>query len=201
MLVHQIFIDIGQGKTFRDNPIYCTCYEKNKSFLEGTEFNIKIWNEKEIDELIKDLYPEYLPFIKSFPNPFYKIDFVRPLILHSKGGIYLDMDNILLEVPNLKSDYYIGIWRREWKNEFNNDILYFNNRDIYLNYVNFMIFRTANCKMPESWKVRRFLYCVGAKCFNQFCKKEGYKTDSKIIYKVYSPTLSWLACFNKKLIK
>ncbi len=81
---------------------------------------------------------------------------------------------------------------------FNNDILYFNNRDIYLRYVNYMIFRTSRCKMPESWKVRRFLYCVGAKCFNQFCRKEGFM-NSKIIYKVYSPTLSWLACFNKKI--
>ena len=195
MYLHHIFIDIGQGNSFKENPIYVDCYEKNKLLLENTEFNIKVWNENEIDNLVKEKYPEYLQFIDSFPNPFYKIDFVRPLILHAEGGLYMDLDNYLLEVPDLNKDYIIG----NWKNLINNDIIYFKNRDIYLEYVDFMIRRSEDCKMPDSWKVRRFLYSVGARCFNQFCKRKGFINRDKNLYEGIG-TGTWLKSFNKKKI-
>ena len=195
MYLHHIFIDIGQGSSFKENPIYVDCYEKNKLMLENTEFKIKIWNENEIDKLVKEKYPEYLQFIDSFPNPFYKIDFVRPLILHAEGGFYMDLDNYLLEVPDLNKDYIIG----NWKNLINNDIIYFKNKDIYLEYVDFMIRRSEDCKMPDSWKVRRFLYSVGARCFNQFCKRKGFINRDKNLY-VNILTASWLKSFDKKKI-
>ena len=111
MYFHQIFMDIGQGKTYRDNPIYKKCYQKNKDFLKNTQFKIKIWNGKELDDLVNNNYPKYVSLWNSFPNAFYKIDFVRPLILHSEGGIYMDMDNILTAIPDINRDYILEIGR------------------------------------------------------------------------------------------
>ena len=191
MYIHQIFIDIGQGRDFRDNPIFLKCYIENTKFILNTNFKIKIWNEKEIDLLITQHYPKYIDIINNFPNKFYKIDFVRPLILHYNGGIYLDMDNILIELPDINRKYILA----NWKNEIANDLIYFNDKRIYIEYVEFMLNRIEICKMPNNWTVRRFQYCVGQKCFNQFCKKYKYLQTQNIYTSYYTST--WLKAFGK----
>jgi hypothetical protein len=193
MYLHQIFMDIGQGKTYRDNPIYKKCYDKNKVFLKKTTFNIKIWNEKDLDYLVKEHYPKYLTLWNSFPNPFYKIDFVRPLILHYEGGVYMDMDNILTTIPDINREYILA----NWENEIASDLIYFQDKKIYLKFADFMLERSKKCKMPNNWKVRRLQYCVGQKCFNQFCKLHKY-LDTVDIYKSFY-TATWLTAFNKKI--
>ena len=60
-----------------------------------------------------------------------------------------------------------------------------------------MVDRYKNCKMPSNWKVRRLQYCVGQKCFNQFCKRYKY-LDTVDIYKSYY-TAAWLSAFDKKI--
>ena len=62
-----------------------------------------------------------------------------------------------------------------------------------------MIRRSEDCKMPDSWKVRRFLYSVGARCFNQFCRRKGFMNRDKNLY-VNLLTASWLKSFEKKSI-
>ena len=59
--------------------------------------------------------------------------------------------------------------------------------------------RIEKCKMPKTWKVRRFQYSVGQKCFHQFCKKNGYLDTNKIYDSYYTGT--WLKAFDKKKIK
>lgn len=177
MILHQIFIDIGKGKTFRDNELYSKIYDNNRKY-----YSIMVWNEERLDFLILK-YPEFIDMYRSFPNLFYKIDFMRPLILHQFGGVYMDMDNEL-EKP-------IEFVDRKYEGEAFNDIMYWSNRDLYLEYARFMKERYYSCRMPSTWISRRFMYSVGQKCYNQFCKKKGIDRGVACKYKGYD-TQSWI---------
>ena len=200
--IHHIFIDIGLAKTYRDNPIYLKCVEENKK--RHPEFTIKIWDERMLDNLVKTKYKKYLTFWNNFPNPFWKIDFGRYLILASEGGIYVDMDDIIIETIDLNKEYILVNYTSDktQKTEFCNNIIYYKERSIYDDLIKFSYERCQKCKMPKEWKVRRFLYCVGARMYDQFNKKilglDPNSIQSTIKYKSYR-TRSWLKSHGKKV--
>jgi hypothetical protein len=176
-IIHQIFIDIGKGATFRDNELYSRIYDNNRKY-----YSIMIWNEERLDLLILK-YPEFIDLYNSFPNKFYKIDFMRPLILHQYGGVYLDMDNEL-EAP-------IEFVDRKYEGEAFNDVLYWSNRDLYLEYARFMKERYMRCRMSKTWVCRRFMYSVGQRSYDQFCKKKGIDRGVVCKYKGWNSQM-WL---------
>lgn len=187
MILHQIFVDIGKGKTFRDNELYSRIYDNNREY-----YNIMVWNEDRLDLLIVK-YPEFRTMYDSFPNKFYKIDFMRPIILHQYGGVYLDMDNEL-EAP-------IEFVDRKYEGEAFNDLMYWSDRDLYLEYARFMKERYYRCAMPSNWVARRFMYSVGQKAYNQFSKKKGIGCGVLCKYKPHW-TQSWIKYMkpNSKII-
>jgi len=168
MIIHQIFIDCGAGyKDISSNPIWLNAI--NENIKNGWE--TKLWYEKEIDELIDKHYKQYKVFITSFPNKFWKIDFVRALILHHEGGIYMDLDTILLYKPNLDENMLIGYFTKPNDDVIgNNDFIYFKNRDMYLEYADYCMRRQRMCKMPFEWKARRHLHIVGSHSLVSFVK-------------------------------
>ena len=180
LLLHQIFVDIGKGRTFRDNELYSRLYDRN-----SISFDIKVWSEADLDKLIEE-YPEFIEMYNSFPSKFYKIDFMRPLILHKEGGFYMDMDNQILGNIVIAPNTYTG--------EAYNDVMYFRNRHIYLQLARYMKDRYYNCNMPESWITRRFMYSVGQKAYNRFCKKKGIDREIDFLYKGYD-TQMWIKHF------
>ena len=177
LVIHQIFVDIGKGKSFRENELYSRIYDNNRKY-----YNIMIWNEERLDLLIVK-YPEFRTMYDSFPNKFYKIDFMRPIILHQYGGVYMDMDNEL-ESP-------IEFVDRKYEGEAFNDLMYWSNRDLYLEYARFMKERYYSCRMPESWVTRRFMYSVGQRSYDMFCKKKGINRGVVCKY-IGHDTQSWL---------
>jgi len=192
--IHQVFIDVGLYSHWTDCKIYLDCYDHNKEIADIHGWLVKVWSENDCDELIQLYYPQYLNIWNSFTHKFYKVDYIRPFILHHAGGVYLDMDNKLLGVPNLHEEYIVCAF----KNEISNDFFYFRDRKVYMDYIEFLWYRIKSCNMPENWKARRLQYMVGQKAFNQFCKKRGFTTTSIIYHSYY--TQSWLRAFNKKKI-
>ena len=187
MILHNIYVDIGLGSSYVDNPIYREFYEINSKF-----YKIKIWNEEMLNDLIKK-YPKYLSIYTNFTHKFYKIDFMRPLILHSEGGFYMDMDNYLTKKLDIEKDYCIG----RYKNEINNDLIYFKDRDIYLKLADFYLQRSTTCRMPSNWTVRRLQYICGQKSFKMFCKSKEIELPLDVPYK-FNYTSAWLDAFKKK---
>ena len=186
-IIHQIFIDIGKGKTYLDNDIYKKCVEENKK----QSLKHKIWNEKMLDNLCKEHYPEYLNFWNSFPHPFWKIDFGRYMILHHEGGIYIDLD-VILKTKDLPNGNLIGYWtNKKGDKEMNNDFFRWSDRDLYYKCAIFLRDRFYNNKMPSCWKVRKFLFSVGNKGYTAFIK------NSKVEFIMFdnylrTETSSWL---------
>jgi len=190
MILHQIFVDIGFGETLFDNDWYRECYENNSMF-----YDIKIWDFDMLVDLITNKYPKFLPFTKCFTNKFYWIDFCRPLILHSEGGFYMDLDNMIIGDIDFSKDYLITSVN---KNQVANDFIYFKDKEIYMKHAIFMLNRYIACDMPKEWVVRRFQHSVGQKCFNIFCKANKYKPSEIPMSRNCSQM--WLRAFDKKKI-
>lgn len=189
--VHFIFIDIGLGK-LNENILYMNNIKILKKL--NPDIIIKIWNENELDELIINNYPEYLKLWNSFPSKFYKIDFSRYLILKLHGGFYLDLDmTCLKKLPNENKMDFLNIYISH-KNikTFNNNIIYFRDKNIYNELINFSIERYNNNKMPKSWKRRIFLFTVGSRMYHKFCKDKNMNESNINSYFKDNQTISWL---------
>jgi mannosyltransferase OCH1-like enzyme len=67
--------------------IWHKCY---KSWRE-CPYKIKIWDDEDIDNLLKEDDKEFFNILDTLP-PIYKFDYVRYIILEKFGGAYFDMD-------------------------------------------------------------------------------------------------------------
>ena len=67
--------------------IWHKCYNIWKS----SPYEIKLWGDKDIDNLLREDDEEFFKIIDSLPK-IYKIDYVRYIILEKFGGAYFDMD-------------------------------------------------------------------------------------------------------------
>lgn len=190
MILHQIFIDLGFGKTLWDNEWYVECYRNNIMY-----YPIKVWDFYMLEKLVTEKYPQFLPFTRCFPHKFYWVDFCRPLILHSEGGFYMDLDNMILGDFDFSNDCLLSSVN---DNQINNDLIYFKDKEIYLKHAIFMKNRNVSCDMPIEWKARRLQHIVGQKCFNIFSKANRYKARNVPMVRDCSQT--WLKIFEKKNI-
>jgi mannosyltransferase OCH1-like enzyme len=87
-IIHHIAPDNQDSWHFLWKP----CYKSWLSVYKD-KFILKLWNDTfDLKNLIKNNFPEYLPFFNSLPYHIQKIDFCRLAILYKYGGIYADMD-------------------------------------------------------------------------------------------------------------
>jgi hypothetical protein len=165
MIIHQIFIPMLY-KNIDDNYTW-----KNARIFNRKCHHLKTWNKDEIMDLIRNDYPEFLDFVRTFPNDFWLCDFSRCLILHKHGGIYLDLDCKLEKTPDFSKNLG-GYWIHPKRGiEPNMDFIYFKDRDLYLDFARFCIKRNSDCKMSSTWICRRYLYIVSNRSMNAFKKK------------------------------
>ena len=74
------------------NPVWDKCYESWKEHHDPSEYEFIMWNDEDIDNLVKEKYPHFFDTYQSFPLHILKIDFARACMIHQYGGIYVDMD-------------------------------------------------------------------------------------------------------------
>ena len=98
------------------HPLWFKCLDSWKENFKT--FEIKMWNDSsDLDNLIKNDYPDFYEFYNDVPFHIMRLDIARLFILHKYGGIYADMDyycyknfeNILqgdfIVVENISSEY------------------------------------------------------------------------------------------------
>jgi mannosyltransferase OCH1-like enzyme len=56
------------------------------------DWTYKLWTDEECNEFVSSVYPEFEKKYKSFPYNIQRVDAVRYLILHTYGGVYMDLD-------------------------------------------------------------------------------------------------------------
>ena len=90
-MIPKIIHHIAPKDKSRWHPIWDRCYPTWKQHFP--DFEHKLWNDEEdIDNFVKNSYPQYWQLYSDFPAHIMRIDFVRFCILHRYGGIYADMD-------------------------------------------------------------------------------------------------------------
>jgi len=109
--IHQIYFDFGKG-SYRSISDFCWNHDKTEVFCKENNIELKFWNEKMVEDLIRTDYPEFWDTYQAFPQPIMKVDFARYVILHKFGGIYLDLDvKPIKSVEDLfDRDYFFVRW-------------------------------------------------------------------------------------------
>jgi len=123
------FIWVNFKNELDSNPIIPQKYLDN---IENTRrlnpnFQIKIWNGYDCNEIIKKYFPNKLNFYWNLDYPIQRCDFVRIAILYVYGGIYSDMDRISLKSYDIVLDKYNNydvIFSLDQFNLLNNDIIF-----------------------------------------------------------------------------
>jgi len=184
-IIHQIFLDIGL-KPYK----YRKDYQRNVSINKAMNPDYKhiLWRDKEVEKFIKTQSKDIRYLWNDFPDPFYKIDFVRYLILQEYGGIYIDLD-VSCKIPLSKINdknrvpKILGKWvdPKTGKVRINNNVISLDTK-LYPKLIKYAISQYNEKKqMPiyKTWKKRRFLHSVSSKMFARFAKINKIE-DNKI---------------------
>jgi len=197
-IIHNVFLDIG-FKPFSERLDYQKNIEHNKAM--NPDFKFMLWDDAKVNTFIKT-QPENIKKIwGEFPSTFYKIDFVRYLILKEYGGIYMDLD-VVSKIPIEDNETIIGFWANPKNNKINinNNVIKLNNT-LYDALINYAIeqFYYRSQSMPRDWVKRRFLHSVSAKMFIRFIKQRFNKGKiEKLKIKYYTLFIDEVADYNSQ---
>ena len=61
------------------------------------DYQYMLWTDEKMDEFMQHEFPSYYEMYKSYPLQIHRIDAVRYFILYKYGGIYADMDIVVLK--------------------------------------------------------------------------------------------------------
>lgn len=79
----------------RWKPSWSMCQDTVKRHFR--EFRYTLWSDEDLDKLVREHFAWFYPVFRSYPEPIYRADAGRYMILYLYGGIYLDMDYEVLE--------------------------------------------------------------------------------------------------------
>jgi len=92
-IIHQVFLGFDKDN-LQEIPIFKECQAKTIEFCKQHGYQYMLHNlSKSVKLFFKDpIYEEYIDLWKAFKLPIMRADFIRYLILHYYGGIYIDLD-------------------------------------------------------------------------------------------------------------
>ena len=115
-IIHQVFWNF-KGKEIKEIELFATNVDITKTYCDLNNYEHKMWNLKDCEELICEHYPEYIELWNEFRYPIQKCDFIRYLILHRYGGFYLDCDvKPIDDLDDLLNNVYLFVcWNNDKK--------------------------------------------------------------------------------------
>lgn len=92
-MIPKIIHQVGPKDRNLWHPIWKKSHESWKKNFPEPEFTHILWEDSsQIDELVKNNFPEYWDYYSILPMHMLKIDFARICILYLYGGIFADLD-------------------------------------------------------------------------------------------------------------
>jgi mannosyltransferase OCH1-like enzyme len=177
-LVHQIYGIFDDGIPLKDISVFYDNVQKTKSFCKKHSYQYKMWNLSKCIKLIKDHYPEYLALWNAFPIPIQRADFIRYLILHKYGGIYVDCDiHPLRSLDTLfMKDYFFVTWHDDKKKLPYNAVMgSHKGEDIFLEIAEECkrsFYEKRKNKIYDKWKGRFVFQTTGHRMLERVLKKQ-----------------------------
>ena len=190
-IIHQIFIDIGL-KPYKERKDYQKNVAINKKI--NPDYKHILWTDDKIKKFINKQPKKIKDIWNDFPDPFYKIDFVRYLLLDKYGGIYIDLD-VICKIPlstidtKIKVPEILGSWFNTKTNkwESNNNVISLEPK-LYpkiIKYAMEQYYEKKKMKIYQTWKKRRFLQYVGVRMFKRFIKLNNVKNNKLQFNKMF----------------
>jgi len=93
--IHQIWFDFNGGKS-KDSTTE-RCMLRDAIMTHNPDFKYKMWSLDDALELTRSEFPEYYAFLNCDTNRnIVKCDFFRYVLMYLYGGIYMDIDFLVL---------------------------------------------------------------------------------------------------------
>lgn len=80
------------------------------------EFEYRFYTDEDMDRLIKTEFPEYYEKFNDLPRMIMKIDMFRYFLMYKYGGLYTDMDYLMLKPFDLLNEKVVIPCNRENEN-------------------------------------------------------------------------------------
>lgn len=142
-MIPKIIHHTAPKDTNKWHPIWDICHQSWKKNFLSTEFKHILWNDEDINNLIKNKFPRYWYFYNQLPYHIMQIDFAKICILFEYGGIYADMDFYCYDnfYNELTEDTYI-VGSKASGEIVQNSLMCSSKQNIfYLNFLRFCIQR------------------------------------------------------------
>ena len=179
--VHQIFFNFD-GKTLLETPIFA---KSLAAFGQMQGWDHKLWNESDVDALIRKDYPEYLQLYRDLPHAIQKVDVAKYAILNSCGGLYADLD-VLPKYPLTEiignCDFLFD--RDSRKGVVANDVIYVKNPNSLVGVMDSLkqnLLRVNGIKVYAKWKMRYIGQSTGPDFWTRFIKESNLLSHQRAL--------------------
>ena len=162
-MIHQVYGIFNDGIELSDIPIYKQNVDETQKFCKLHNYEYKLWNLSDCENLIRADFSEYLQLWQDFRYPIQRADFIRYCILYKYGGLYIDCD--IRPMKNLDAVFSEQIYFVHWADDKNkkpyNAIMYsVKNHNLYLEIIKQVkhdFYEKSKIKSYNEWK-GRFVY-------------------------------------------
>jgi len=118
MKIHQIFFPFKEGDSIETIPRYHKQVQNTQTKCQEFNYEYKLWNLEEIENLIMTDFNDYYSLFKNFRYKVQMVDFARYCILSKFGGIYLDCD--VTFTRNIDEFFELELFFAKWANDKRN---------------------------------------------------------------------------------
>jgi len=85
-------------QTWKTREIPVVWESFRQSWLEhNPDWEHRIWTDSDIEQLVLEKYPDFLPTFRAFPRNIQRVDAAKIMILKEHGGLYADLDTECLQ--------------------------------------------------------------------------------------------------------
>jgi hypothetical protein len=182
-IIHQIYHNFD-NIPYTEKHLYVKSIKAIKKHCP--EYEHRIWNDEDSIKLIKDNLPQFLDFYMNLRYKIQRVDFIKYMVLYVYGGIFVDMDDIILrslnpllnrnilyidEIKSLKTNV-----KNKKKNRYGDIDFFGSEKNCFL----WLLIMTkcvkdypakANNPIYDSWKGRFVLQTTGTYFFNRAMAK------------------------------
>ena len=96
-MIPKIIFQTGPENRERWKDIWFECETTWKNIFPDPEWKHVLWNDEDCEAFIKNEYPQYYQMYMSYDRIIQRSDIVRYLFLHKYGGIYADLDYMVIK--------------------------------------------------------------------------------------------------------
>jgi len=186
-IIHQVYGIFDDGIPLEDINVFRQSVDETKRFCDEYNYEYRMWNLKDCEELIIDEYPRFIGLWGYFRYPIQRADFIRYLILHSYGGFYVDCDVYPIQNLDSLSDnkQIFTSWNDDKdKKPYNAVMGSVKNNKLFKQICNDIEVRTTekqNIKIYDTWKGRLVFHTTGHHMLKRHVPKEDIY-DLMLIY-------------------